>query len=373
MNVLNLLIKPASMCNIRCKYCFYCDVSSYADHEGSGIMKEETLETIVRGAFETATEQAVFGFQGGEPTIAGLDFFKRFIELEKKYEKPGVRVSHTIQTNGILLNDEWAEFLRENQFLVGLSLDGNKELHDRFRVDSGNKGTYRRVRAALALLQKHNVETNLLCVITGQSARHPEQLYRSMKETGCRYLQFIPCIDPMESKGREIYSLPVDKYASFLKTLFDLWYRDWEEKDYVSIRAFEDHVHLLCGRKPGTCAGSGRCGEYLVIESDGAVYPCDFYTTKDWCLGNVSEQDLGSFFDTEKSRRFILEGRRAPEKCVGCKYYSVCRGGCRRDRTVNGEDVLNRYCDAFFDFFEYSYQRLDHIAQMERLMQMSRR
>lgn len=367
MNTLNLLIKPASLCNIRCRYCFYADVSAHAEHSGSGIMAGETLERIVSGAFEAAEEQVIFGFQGGEPTLAGLDFFRHFIELEKKYEKPGVRISHTIQTNGLLLDEAWADFLRENRFLVGLSMDGNKELHDRFRLDPSGKGTYRKVRNALSLLQKHSVETNLLCVVTGQMARHPEQAYRALKETGCRYLQFVPCIDPMESKGGEIYSLTSDRYASFLKTLFDLWYRDWEQQDYVSVRNFEDQVHLLCGRRPGTCASAGQCGEYLVIESDGTVYPCDFYTTKEWSLGSVFDREFGRFFETEKSRDFILSGRKVPEKCSACKYYRACRGGCRRDRKITADEEINRYCEAFQDYFAYAWPRLERIAEAEKM------
>jgi len=372
MKVINLLIKPASFCNIRCRYCFYADVSAHSDALHGRIMSPETAEAIVRGAFAEAEETVIFGFQGGEPTLAGLDYFRQFTELEKRFAKPGVQILHTIQTNGLLLDDEWAAFLKEHNFLAGLSMDGGQAMHDRFRVDAGGSGTYQRVLAALRLLEKHQVDTNLLSVITGQTARHPELFYRGLKETGCRFIQPIPCLDPIGSGGHEEYSLSPKRYGKFLTSLFDLWYRDWAARDYVSIRPFDDYVHLLCGGTPSSCTAAGQCGRYLVVESDGTVYPCDFYTVSEWSLGNIRENSLAELMNSERAREFIRIGSEKPAECRSCRYFAACRGGCRRDYLPTGQDERSRFCEAYKTFFAYVWDRLGSMAAAE-LQAMRRR
>ena len=365
MDTVNLLIKPASFCNIRCRYCFYADVAEHTDALRGLVMAPETAEAVVRETFAAAERLAVFGFQGGEPTLAGLDFFRRFLDLERKYAKPGVRVQHTIQTNGLLLDEEWAAFLQKNRFLVGLSMDGGKAMHDRFRADARGEGTWRRVRAALDLLEKHGVETNLLSVITGQTAKHPEQFYRELKATGCRFIQPIPCLDPLGSDGNEEYSLRPKQYGKFLATLFDLWYRDWAAGDYVSIRPFDDYVHLLCGGVPSSCTAAGRCGQYLVVESDGTVYPCDFYTVSEWSLGNIRDKGIEELLSGELAREFIRAGGEKPEECRTCPYYRACRGGCKRDYLPTLNHERNRFCEAYKSFFSYAWERLGQAAAAE--------
>lgn len=367
MQVVNMLIKPSGLCNMRCRYCFYAELSAARTQTGDGMMQDETLDALVRGAFESAEERVVFGFQGGEPLMAGLDFFRRFIELEEKYKRRGIHIEHTIQTNGLLIDDDWAEFFRKHRFLVGLSLDGNRELHDSWRLDAAGGGTYSRVVDALACLRRRGVGTNILCVVTGQLARRAESVYNALKSSGCRYLQFIPCLDPIDAeRGKQQYSLSPQRYAAFLKTLFDLWYRDWESGDYVSIRLFDDYVHMLCGRQPGSCASAGRCGQYLVVEHDGSVYPCDFYTADDWYLGNIRDTDAACIAACSRAAEFINIGAQQPQKCAGCEYARLCRGGCRRDRTLKAAGTENYYCTAFRSFFSYAIERLEYIAAMER-------
>jgi len=285
------------------------------------------------------------------------------MEFESRYRPAGVHVIRSIQTNGMLLDASWADFFRENCFLVGISIDGSAELHNINRVDTAGKGTFSRASAAFSLMQRSSVDTNILCVVTGQTARRAGAVYAALRKMGCRYMQFIPCLDPLGAeRGNEPFSLRPERYATFLKTLFDLWYKDWKNGDYVSVRLFDDYVHILAGRPTGSCASNGSCGSYIVVESDGSLYPCDFYTYERWRLGNIGDGDLASFL--ERGKTFIEKG--AGEKCASCKYFHVCRGGCKRDRFADcGE---NYYCPAFIEFFDHAMERLMEIASLERLV-----
>ena len=367
MNTVSMLIKPASgRCDLRCRYCFYEDVSDHRQDHDLGLMSEDTAETMIAQAMSLAQERVSFAFQGGEPMVRGLPFFRRFLELEARYRRHGLVVEHSIQTNGILIDEEWARFFRDNHFLVGLSLDGTKELHDANRVDPRGKGTWNTVTRSLALLQKWQVEVNLLCVVTGAAARRGQAVYQNLKKLGGRYLQFIPCLDPLEEeRGGRPFSLTPERYGRFLCAVFDQWYQDWERGDYVSVRLFDDYVHLLAGQRAGTCATAGTCGRYFVVEGDGSVYPCDFFVLDQWRMGRLGEQELAEMAQGEIARRFCDEGRGHPEQCAGCPWLPLCNGGCRRDWI--GMD-RNYHCAALKTFFEYAYPRLRQMAQLERQM-----
>jgi uncharacterized protein len=330
-------------------------------------MRIDTLEAIVRQAVSAAYDMVEFAFQGGEPTLAGLEFYESFIELLKKYNKNGTPVFHKIQTNGLMIDEKWADFFHVNEFLVGLSIDGTGDMHDRNRQDTDGKGTYRRCLNTLKLLRKSGVEVNALCVVTDQIASKAQSVYENLKKEGFSYMQFIPCLDPLDAKGENAgILLKPEKYARFLKTMFDMWYLDWEKGDYISIRSFDDYVHILAGHPPSSCATSGVCGRYLTIESDGGVYPCDFYTIDRWCLGNINDISLDALFHNQKTTDFIEEGRTTPAKCKSCKHSILCRGGCKRNRA--GAEGLNTYCSAFVEFFDYSAERLMRIASLERIL-----
>ncbi|QNK40317.1 anaerobic sulfatase maturase [Caproicibacter fermentans] len=367
MKNISFLIKPASsLCNLCCRYCFYDDVSGKRSVKILGCMSEETAELLIRSAFETVDPggEISFAFQGGEPTLAGLDFFQKFVALEDRHKRPGVRVSHTIQTNGMALDDDWVDFLRKHGFLVGLSVDGTKDLNDLYRMDHNGKGTWNRVIGAWKLLKKNKVEVNLLCVVTGQCARSPQKVYNTLKRLGVRYLQFIPCLDPLEKeRGNEPYSLLPEAYGKFLCGLFDAWYLDWQKGEYVSVRLFDDYVHLLMGMPSGSCATSGSCGSYIVVEADGSLYPCDFYVLDEWRLGTLQNTSLADAADGALWCKFQSDGQKKPDACDGCKWYFICQGGCKRDwQSMNGR-VENYYCPAFRRFFEYAAPRLAEIAQ----------
>ncbi len=366
MPPLNFLIKPASgSCNIRCRYCFYHDIGENRDVASYGVMSYETLETLTRKALEAAEGSCAFGFQGGEPTLAGLDFFRKAVEFQKKYARPGLRVSNAIQTNGMAIDREWAEFLAENHFLVGLSMDGTKEIHDANRVGVKGEGTFSRVLRTAQLLTAKKVDFNILTVVTRQSAPHIGKIYSFFRRSGLRWLQFIPCLDPLgEERGSNPYSLTPEVYAKFLKDLFDLWYRDVKAGEFIYIRYFENLVGMVMGYRPESCGLSGRCVIQNVVEADGSVYPCDFYALDEWKLGNIRTDSIPEMMNGETARKFLQVPLEIPGECKACQFYGICRGGCRRDREPMQGDCLplNYFCPAYKEFFAYALPRLKEIA-----------
>jgi len=244
--------------------------------------------------------------------------------------------------------------------LVGLSLDGCADLHDRNRVDATGCGSYQRALEAFALLKKAGVETNLLCVLTAQVAKKPKRVYESLKSLGVP-IQFIPCLDPLEARrGSMPWSLTPDYYGGFLCTLFDLWYADLERGNYVSIRFFDDLLRRLLGLPPSSCAMAGSCGHYLVVEGDGTLYPCDFYVLDEWYLGNIRDVPVEDAMTSEAAGRFLKEGTKRPPECASCRHFALCRGGCKRDFTRDGS---NYYCKALRRFFDHATPRLREAAR----------
>lgn len=368
MPPITLLIKPASgLCNLKCKYCFYHDVASHREMASFGMMSEELLETLVRKALTEAEEQCMFGFQGGEPTLVGLDFYRCLVQLQQQYNTRGIRIVNTIQTNGICIDDEWAAFFAEHRFLVGLSLDGTREIHDKFRVDANGNGTYDRVIQAAKCLEKHHAEFNILCVVNQYVARYAKQVYLQLKKQGFRYIQFIPCLDSFgeETQKQRDYSLSPERFGVFLKTMFDFYYRDFEKGDPVSIRTFDNYVTMLAGYPPESCGMSGVCSCYFVVEADGGVYPCDFYVLDSYRLGSVQENGFAEMMRSETAKEFVQESCYVDEMCKTCRWLSVCRGGCRRHREPMTDGHLSRniYCAAYREFFAYAYPRMQQMAK----------
>jgi uncharacterized protein len=330
-------------------------------------MTLDTLETIVKKALSNATQLCVFGFQGGEPTLAGLDFFRALISFEKAHNKNKVSIQHTMQTNGLLLNDEWARFLTQNEFLVGLSIDGPKAAHDAFRLDSMGKGTQRRCLEAARLLKIKKTEFNILSVITRELAAHPDRAWRFYENQEFRYLQFIPCLDPLDNVGEfEKHALDATLYGKFLCRIFDLWYKAYCDGNYVSVRDFDNYIRILMGEQPESCALVGVCSAYALVEADGSVYPCDFYALDQYRLGNIHTHSLREMLGGAVAESFIAPSRQPDSSCTICEYYFLCRGGCRRERAVNGTVALGRniYCDAYMQLFAHALPRMEVIARM---------
>ena len=365
MRFINFLIKPASsLCDCRCRYCFYEDESNKRTQKSCGIMAEAVVDALLDKAMKGIDPEGEisFAFQGGEPTLAGLDYFKHFVAKAKKRKSQGVSLHFAIQTNGLTLDSEWAKFFHEEGFLVGLSLDGTEEIHNANRMDAQGKGTYQRVKKAYELLTSYHVETNILSVVTASMASQGKEVYESLKKLGCRYLQFIACLDPIgEKRGGRPYSLTPDAYGKFLCDTFDAYYGDWKKGDYHSVRLFDDYIHILLNDGASTCATCGRCGAYFLVEADGSVYPCDFYALDAWKGGNILHQSLQEIVHSPVFVSFLEEGKKKPEECYRCHYRKLCNGGCKND----WQDGHNYYCFSFLRLFDYASERILEIARTE--------
>lgn len=368
MPPVNLLIKPASSaCDMDCTYCFYRDVAQNRETAFEGMLSPEAMERLVRAAMEYAEGSCTFAFQGGEPTLAGLDFYREVLALQQKYAKPGIAVRNTIQTNGYRVDEDWARFFARERFLVGLSLDGPADLHNRNRRDRQGKGTFNRVLHAAKLFDRYGVEYNILCVLTGKNARSIGQIYTFCKKQGFRWLQFIPCLEPMgQEPGGMPYHLSAEAYGEFLIRLFDLWFRDLERGEYISIRQFDNWLSILLGGGPEACDMAGHCSVQFVVEGDEGVYPCDFYVLDQWRLGTAGEEDFARMREGETARRFVEASLAVPEACQGCPAFILCRNGCRRTREVLPDGSLgrSRYCGAYRRFFEERGVLLQRAAGM---------
>lgn len=371
MPPLSLLIKPVSgSCNMRCRYCFYVDETENRSVPLMGRLSESQMHRIVDQALRYAEGDCTFAFQGGEPTLAGLPFFQDLSAYVRRHPNPNrIRIHYALQTNGLALDEDWARWLAENHVLVGVSLDGPKELHDRCRVDREGKGTFNRVMAALRMLEKHGVDYNILTVVSAANVRRGRQMYSFFKKQGFRYQQYIECLDPLgEVQGGREYSLTPERYGTFLKTVFDCWYQDMKAGHYVYNRYFENLMMILSGQMPESCNLRGVCGPQWVIEADGSVYPCDFYALDQWRLGNILTDSFEEMETAREKSGFVEWSRRLPEECRACRWLPLCRNGCRRNREPVTADAAgkNYFCAAYRDFLEYACPGLMEVYQLLR-------
>lgn len=367
MPPVTVMIKPVSgMCNLNCKYCFYKDEISNRKVSFCGSMLPEVQEEIIQRVLAFAEGSCTIIFQGGEPTLAGLDFYKRVVEIEKKCNIHQAIIHNAIQTNGYVIDDQWAEFFAKNRFLVGISLDGTKELHDLNRVDVTGKGTFSRVMHAIQFLKKYQVDFNILTVVTAATGRNIRKIYGFYDRNNFVFQQYIPCLDPIgREKGCYPYSLSVDRFERFLRGLFDCWFQDVMKGKQLSIQYFDNLLMMMCGEWPEACGMSGICSRQYVIESDGSVYPCDFYMLDKWKLGNVLTESFESIALNSSGLHFIEMSAAVHPDCMRCKWKDLCRGGCRKNRESLTEGKLskNYYCNAYYNFFEYAYPKLKQVIQ----------
>ena len=371
MPPISLLIKPASgSCNMRCRYCFHTDEAENRAVASMGRMTPEAMRHIADKALAWADGDCTFAFQGGEPSLAGLDFFRSLTDYVSAHPNPrGVRVHYAFQTNGYALDEAWAQWFAQNKVLVGISLDGPKELHDRYRVDRAGKGTFNRVMASIRLLERHGVDFNILTVVSAANARRGRQVYEFFKKQGFRYQQYIECLDPIgQAPGGNEYSLTPERYGAFLKAVFDAWYLDMKAGRYVYNRYFENLMMLLSGQAPESCNLQGVCAPQWVIEADGSVYPCDFYALDRWRLGNILTDSFPEMEQKRQELGFIQWSRRLPEPCRACRYVMLCRNGCRRNREPVTADSTgkNYFCEAYREFLDYAAPRLMEVYQLLR-------
>ncbi len=376
-----LLIKPASgACDLGCRYCFYADEMARRAEAARGIMKHDTAAAILGKALARCSEDGrreplSIGFQGGEPLLAGIDFFRFVCDFIEKNNTRGVQVSYFVQTNGTHLDPEYAGFFAEKHFLIGLSIDGPKEYHDKCRVTREGKSCFSSVLRAAENMRRAGAEFNTLTVVTAASVAHAQRLYGFFARSGLRWQQYIPCIAPLDSDGSDSFGINAEQYGEFLCRMFDLWYADACRggESYVYNRDFENWIGILVGCQPEDCGMCGVCSVQYLIESDGSVYPCDFYALDAYCLGNLTSD---SFDDIDRARErigFIEASRALPEECRECRWLQLCRNGCRRNR-IGGKPTdacgfdfpggKNRFCEAYRRFFEYAYPRMQRMAEL---------
>ena len=372
----NIMIKPVgSLCNLRCRYCYYLDKADiYGGKEPR--MTYEMLETFIR-EYIAANDvpEVLFNWHGGEPLLMGLDFYRKAIQLQEKYAS-GKRIRNALQTNATLVTAEWAAFFRENGFLIGVSLDGPKDVHDCYRAGKGGGSTSERVVKGIAELYKAGVDYNIMATVNRKSEGRGLEIYQFLKGAGTRFIQFMPVLEHVkdgrivspDEEGSHIapWSVSAEGFGRFLCDIFDYWVR--HDVGSVFINQFDSTLAMWCGEQPGTCTFAQTCGGNSVIEHNGDLYPCDHFVYEDYRIGNVLETDLRTLMASEKQIRFGIDKRNGlPKKCVTCRWYFACHGECpkhRFNRTDSGEPGLNALCDGYSMFFS-------HVAPyMERMKQL---
>ena len=372
----NIMIKPVgSLCNLRCRYCYYLDKADiYGGKEPR--MTYEMLETFIR-EYIAANDvpEVLFNWHGGEPLLMGLDFYRKAIQLQEKYAS-GKIIRNALQTNATLVTAEWAAFFRENGFLIGVSLDGPKDVHDCYRAGKGGGSTFERVVKGIADLYKAGVDYNIMATVNRKSEGRGLEIYQFLKGAGTRFIQFMPVLEHVkggrivspDEEGSQIapWSVSAEGFGRFLCDIFDYWVR--HDVGSVFINQFDSTLAMWCGEQPGTCTFAQTCGGNSVIEHNGDLYPCDHFVYEDYRIGNVLETDLRTLMASEKQIRFGIDKRNGlPKKCVTCRWYFACHGECpkhRFNRTDSGEPGLNALCDGYSMFFS-------HVAPyMERMKQL---
>ena len=368
MKRISFLIKPASsLCNMRCKYCFYADVAEHREVASFGIMQQDTREALIDRALGLADDADItFAFQGGEPTCAGLDWFQAFTAYVDEHRKQQT-VHYALQTNGLAIDGAWTAFLAEHDFLVGVSLDGYRDMHDGLRPDAQGKGTFKRVLAAVRELEQAGVEYNILTVLTAQLARHPQQLYRFYRQQDFRYVQLIPCLPSLDEDAdgqvpEDPFALTPEAFTSFYKVFFRLWLEDYRRGNAPSITLFDNVIPLFAGYPPQQCGMLGSCTPQFVVEGNGDVFPCDFYVLDRYRCGNVATNTLEEMATCDATKAFLAEPRRACDQCADCPFERICHRNCKR---LNVAYYRKDYC-GYRDFLEEAAPAMAAIARTLR-------
>lgn len=371
-----VLIKPAGPdCNMACRYCFYLPKHRLFSDTPVHRMSNDILERTVQQLMQHGGPNVVFAWQGGEPTLMGVEFFERAVELQRRLGCSGQTVGNGLQTNGLLVDDRWCRFLHEARFLVGLSIDGPEPVHDHYRVRRGGQPTWEQVVSAARCMLKAGVEVNALAVVNDISARHPRETYAFLKDLGLRHMQFIPCLerDPQAPNIPAPFSVSPTQFGKFLCEVFDCWINDFEDGQPTTfIRWFDSVFATYVDVPPPECTLMAECGSYLVVEHNGDVFSCDFYVEPGWKLGNVLGDNLVDLLNSPQQARF---GRRKAElarTCHECRWLTHCRGGCPKERLGVAPAVQpSHLCEAYQTFFQHADGRLRALADDWRRAQRS--
>lgn len=384
---LYVMLKPAGAhCNLACKYCYYLEKNNLYDKSHRHIMSDEMLEQFTREYIEAQTmPQVLFTWHGGEPLMRSIDFYKKALTLQKKYAR-GRRIDNVIQTNGTMLTDEWCEFFAQNNWLVGISIDGPQEYHDHYRLTSTGNPSWQKVMHGIELLKKHHVEWNAMAVVNAYNADHPLEFYHFFKDNGCQYLQFTPIVERLtqHQDGRTLASLADDKeipladfsvtpeqWGSFLCAIFDEWVHNDVGKMFVEI--FDCTLANWMGVMPGICAYSKNCGHAGVMEHNGDVYSCDHFVFPEYKLGNIRDHTLIEMLYGDKQHAFSrLKHTSLPRQCKECDMEFACHGECPKNRFEKdkyGEPGLNYLCKGYY---QYYYHVAPYMDFMKRELQAQR-
>ncbi|MFC1643921.1 anaerobic sulfatase-maturation protein [Candidatus Omnitrophota bacterium] len=390
--IAHIMAKPAGPdCNLKCGYCFYLEKEALFPEGSRYRMSDEVLEAYIRktAEYQSVLPELLYAWQGGEPTLMGLDFFRKAVEMEKRYAG-GRRIANTLQTNGILLDDEWCRFLAENKVLIGLSLDGPKDIHDRYRKDRGGEPTFDRVMRAMDLMKKHGVEFNILACVTRESAKRPLDVYRFFKEQDIRFIQFTPIVERIPNTESERLGLKLgmpasidnsdeanvtpwtmlpEDYGNFLIGIFDEWVKN--DIGSVFVMNFEWFGVNWMGMPQANCFFSERCGHAVIVEHNGDVYSCDHFVYPKYRLGNILKEEPGDMIDSGKQLQFgEVKEESLPKYCRECDFLFACRGECPKHRflkTPDGEPGLNYLCAGYKKFFNHSRPYMDAITKAIRM------
>ena len=378
---LYVMLKPAGAhCNLACKYCYYLEKNNLYQNTPRHLMSDEMLEQFTREYIEAQTmPQVLFTWHGGEPLMRSIDFYKKALELQKKYAH-GKQIDNVIQTNGTLLTDEWCEFFAQNHWLVGISIDGPQEYHDHYRVTPAGKPSWEKVMQGIQLLKKHRVEWNAMAVVNAYNAEHPLEFYHFFRDNGCQYLQFTPIVERLteHEDGRTLASLADNReipladasvtpqqWGNFLCTIFDDWVRHDVGKTFVEI--FDCTLANWMGVLPGICAYSKECGHAGVMEHNGDVYSCDHFVFPEYKLGNIREQSLIDMLYGEKQQAFSrLKHTSLPRQCKECDMEFACHGECPKNRFEKdkyGEPGLNYLCQGYYQYYSHVAPYMDFMKR----------
>ena len=355
----SFLIKPASSCcNLRCRYCFYFDEVEHRELGNHGIMQETTMHNLIDKALAIGKDAEInFSFQGGEPTLAGLNYFEKFIEYTNAHKDQQI-INYALQTNGYLIDERWCKFFKENNFLIGVSLDGYDSLHNYFRKNINLEDTYKRVFKSIELLKEYQVDFNILTVLTSTLSKHPDKLFKFYKKNDLHFIQFIPCIPGLDEEKNE-YSLTPCQFSAFYKRFFDNFKQELYSGNYISVNLFDNLISLFAGEMGHQCGLTGRCTAHLVIEGSGDVYPCDFYSLDEYKCGNINENSLEEIVSSKVINGFTKEERRPCKVCLTCPFKPICNRNCKR---LNVAYYDEDYC-GYRDFIEYAYKDLIYISR----------
>ena len=354
-----IFVKPVgALCNLRCNYCYYLCKKDLYPEKGFPGMSDELLEKYIIQHIEATTDDVImFSWHGGEPTLAGLDFFRKAVAIQKKHNPGGRKIINGIQTNGTILDKSWCSYLSEENFLVGISLDGPEEIHNSNRPYSNGEGSFRKVMEGYDLLKKHGIITEILCVLNSHNVKIPEKIYKFYKEIDVKYITFLPLVerDPGSAAGVSNRSVPAKQFGIFLSEIFD----QWVEKDIgrIKVQVFEEALRRAFKQDHTLCIFKVNCGGVPVVEHNGNFYSCDHYVDSDHLIGNINDGSLADFLDSEKQQSFgNAKSNTLPGYCRECNVLDMCNGECPKNRfvsTPDGEYGLNYLCPGYKIFFEH--------------------